>query len=270
MGIVHRIGKKLFFGRFQKPWRWPQQVSESDWDRVSFRSGNGARLAAVFGSARKEPAHGAVVLAHPMTVTAKGFWLKQGHAELLRNAGFHVLAFDFNGFGESESANFDYPSDVIAAGHYLRDRVSMPVGVIGCSFGAGYSLCAMEREDHPFRAAVLEGTFPTLPDYWRPYPLPHMALRISQVVYPRLERTLRPLRAATQLKSKPHVLLIHGDADTITPIAAGHQLREAMSGHASVDVWTVPGADHTLALRAQPDDYARRVIDFLDAAFNRH
>jgi uncharacterized protein len=125
MSALHRIGKKLFFGRYQKPWRWPQQIAESDWDRVCFKSGNGARLAAVFGASAR--------------CRGKRIWLKQGHAELLRKSGFHVLAFDFNGFGESESANFDY------AGHYLRDRVNAPVGVIGCSFGAGYAICANTR-----------------------------------------------------------------------------------------------------------------------------
>src|SRR6476469_9428 len=110
MAILHRVGKKLFFGRFQKKWRWPDSVPETDWERVTFPSATGVRLAGVFGAARGEHPEGAVVLAHPMGTAAKGFWLKQGHGDLLRNAGFHVLAFDFNGFGESESVNFDYPS----------------------------------------------------------------------------------------------------------------------------------------------------------------
>lgn len=263
MGMVHRLGKKIFFGRFQRAWRWPEGIPEAGWERVAFPSSNGARLSGLFGSATSAPVHGAIALAHPMSAGAKAFWLRQGHAELLRSRGFHVLAFDFNGFGESESADFDYPADVIAAGDYLHRRVApLPVAVIGASFGAGYALCAMAKE-HPFRAAVLEAAFPSLPFYWRRYPVPRLVLRVSQVVYPRLERELRPIDAAARLRKNPRILLIHGDADTIAPVPVGEELRTAISGRARVDLWVAEGAEHVLALRAQPDAYPHRVASFL-------
>ena len=269
MSLLHRAGKKLFFGRFQKPWRWPEQVSEDGWERVAIENRSGARLAAIFGGARGE-AHGAVVLAHPMGAAAKAFWLRQGHADLFRNSGFHVLAFDFNGFGESESSDFNYPGDLIAAGELMRERVApLPVAVVGCSFGAGYAMCAMAKDGHPFRAAVLESTFPSLPFYWRPYRIPYLFLRASQVVAPGFERRLRPILAATQLKARPHILLIHGEADSVTPVYVGDELRAAMSGHASVELWTVPGADHTYAFRTRPDEYAQRVTSFMRRAFGQ-
>lgn len=264
MGMLHRVGKKMFFGRFQRAWRWPDGVSDAGWERVSFTSGNGARLSAVFGAAHNGSARGAIVLAHPMGVAAKGFWLKQGHAEILRGSGFHVLAFDFNGFGESESANFDYPADVIAAGEYLRRRCEgLPVAIVGCSFGAGYAVCAMARGGHPFRAAVLEAAFPSLPYYWRPYPVPRVLLRASQLVVPRFERELRPIFKATELKERPDILLIYGEADRVTPVHVGEELHAVLSQRTSAELWTVPGAEHTLALRAQRDAYAERVTGFL-------
>lgn len=268
--IALNASKKIFFSRFQtKSWRWPEQVPQSDWERVSFRSGSGARLAAIFGQSRRDPI-GAVVLAHPMGIAAKGFWLKYGHAELLRRSGFHVLAFDFNGFGESESADFDYPGDVYAAGEFLRERVApLPVAVLGCSFGAGYAVCAMSRDAQPFRAAVIESAFPSLPYYWRPYRIPYLFLRASQLVYPRFERRLRPLLAAQQLKNAPHVLLIHGSADAVTPPAVGEELRDAMSGAATAELWTAAGAVHNLAFQAQPDEYRRRVEAFLRSTLSR-
>jgi pimeloyl-ACP methyl ester carboxylesterase len=204
-----------------------------------------------------------------MTVAAKGFWLRQGHAELLRSSGFHVLAFDFNGFGESDSIDFDYPGDVLAAGEYLKRRIApLPIGVLGCSFGAGYALCAMAEEGHPFRAAILEAAFPSLPFYWRRYPLPHLLLRASQLVYPRFERRLRPIRAASELKGLPRILLVQGTRDSITPVTVGEELRNAMTGHESVALWIAEEAEHNHALRAQPAGYAERVIPFLRNAFD--
>lgn len=270
MRSMHRILKQPFFGRFQRTWRWPETMLHDDWEHITFPNLRGGALAGVFGAARSGPAVGAVALAHPLSIAAKGFWLKEGHADLLRNAGFDVLAFDFNGFGESESTDFAYPSDVIAAGVYLRwRRPALPIAVVACSFGAGWALCALANEEHPFRAAVLEGVFPTLPFYWRRYPLPYGLLRASQVVYPRLERALRPIRAAAEVTSNPDVLLIYGEADTLTPVSIGIELHAALSTRAVVALWTVPGAEHNGARRAAPEAYAHHVIAFLQASLAR-
>jgi uncharacterized protein len=267
MAWLHRVGKKVFFGRYQRPWRWPKDVQADTWERVTFISTSGARLSAILGRAEGH-SKGAVVLAHPMGVAAKGFWLKHGHAEVLRRGGFDVLAFDFNGFGESDSGTFDYPADVLAAGTYLRERFpDAQIGVLGASFGAGYALCALAAEGQPFCAAVLEAPFPSLPYYWRRFLVPSLALRLSQIVYPRLERDLRPIRAAASIAGKPRVLLIHGDADTITPVGVGRQLQAAIGDRAFVEFWIAPGAEHNLAFSSSPDLYAQQVVTFLERAF---
>lgn len=269
MATIHRLLKKPFFGRFQKPWRWPDGVSPDDWQRIRFSSGSGAILAGVFGSATSNPARGAVVFAHPMGLPAKGFWLKQRLPAALREHGFHVLAFDFNGFGESETGSFDYPADVLAAGQYMRTHYpDLPLAAIGASFGAGYAVCAMARDGSVFRGAVLEAVFPTLPYYWRRYPLPYTVLRVSQVIYPWLERSLRPIEAAAKLQNRPHVLLIFGEKDTVTPPSIGVEFERTLRNGAGVELWLVPGADHIQAYAAAAEEYRRRVFTFLDKIEN--
>jgi len=79
-----------------------------------------------------------VVLAHGGRFT-KESWKPQ--AEQLARAGFHVLAFDFRGFGRShgpgESDMFKAPMhlDVLAAVRFLRRNGARTVAVIGASFG---------------------------------------------------------------------------------------------------------------------------------------
>ena len=86
-------------------------------------------------------------------------------------------------------------------------------------------------------------------------------------MYPRFERELRPILKATELKERPHVLLIYGEADTVTPVHVGHEMHAALSPRtSSVELWTVPGAEHTFAMRAQRDAYAERVTAFLERA----
>jgi pimeloyl-ACP methyl ester carboxylesterase len=90
VSLVHRVLRKPFFGRFEVPWQFPRDASESRWERITFAGAKGARLSGLIGRADSPPI-GSLVLAHPMGKAAKGFWLRHGHADLFRRAGFNVL-----------------------------------------------------------------------------------------------------------------------------------------------------------------------------------
>jgi pimeloyl-ACP methyl ester carboxylesterase len=262
----HRQLKKPFFGRFMKPWRWPAGVPEQGWQRLSIPSDSHARLSAVLQCTPVQPARGVVVCAHPMGLACKGFWLRQGHAEALLAAGFHVLAFDFNGFGESECTNFDWAADVVAVGQEARRRFpGLPVHALSASFGAMHTLNALTRPDFPFVRVVAEGVPATLPDFWRHYPLPYAFLRASQLVAPQIERRMRPELAITQLPATVRLLLVHSRGDRWTPVAQGERLLRAAPAGAAVQQLTLERADHTHGLRDERDTYWPAVERFLTA-----
>ena len=268
MSHLHRLLRKPFFGRFEVPWTWPPGSDQAGWERVAFTNPHGARLAGLWGTTDREP-QGTLVLAHPMGKAAKGFWLRYGHAGLFRRSGFNVLLFDANGFGESEPCSFDYPADILAAGLYAQAHSpGLRVGLVGASFGAGWGLCSMARAGSPYRTAVLEAAFPTLPDFWRHYPLAYATLRASQLVWPALERKLRPELEAAKLIGKPSVLLIYGDRDKYTPPAHGERLMKAFGNAARAEMCVVPGVDHTYAYRDAAETYAARVIPFLSSTMS--
>jgi pimeloyl-ACP methyl ester carboxylesterase len=81
-----------------------------------------------------------VVLAHGGRFT-KESWRDQ--ARTLTAHGFHVMAFDFRGFGRSSGpgqADFDtapFQKDMIAAVRYLKAQGAGAVSVVGGSFGGG-------------------------------------------------------------------------------------------------------------------------------------
>lgn len=262
---AYKLFKKPFFGRFVRPWRWPDSVDQSHWQRLSVDSQSGAIIAALLAPAHTPQAKGAVLMSHPMGVVAKGFWMKYGHAELLRQAGYHVMVFDLNGFGESTSTTMDYPLDVLAAGQALQARYpDLPVAVLGASMGAAMSVCAMAQPEHPFKAAVLESAFPTLLHFWSRYPIPKLGIQFSKILYPAGERSLRPTHAAENLVGSPSLLMIYGDDDEFTPIKDGELLWQALKHRTATAFWKVPGAKHTHAYAAQPKQYAEKVIGFLD------
>jgi pimeloyl-ACP methyl ester carboxylesterase len=124
----------------------------------------------------------------------------------------------------------------------------------------------MAREGSPYRAAVLEGVFPTLPDFWRHYPVAHAFLRASQLVWPKMEREMRPERHAAGIVGNPDVLIIHGESDPFTPPEHGERVRRAMNGRARAELWVLPDVEHTFAYRDQKEAYAARVVPFLRRA----
>jgi pimeloyl-ACP methyl ester carboxylesterase len=80
-----------------------------------------------------------VVLAHGGQFN-KESWEKQ--AQILADAGFRVLAFDFRGWGQSrgpqsKSRGEGVEYDVLAAVRYLHATGAKTVSVVGASFGGG-------------------------------------------------------------------------------------------------------------------------------------
>ena len=241
MKSIYTLLKQPFFGKYRVKWAWPAGTEQAAWQAVPIKSGSGATLAGLFGEAEGIPL-GTIVLAHPMGRAAKGHWLKNGLAMSLRARGFHVLAFDFNGFGESGEGNFRYPLDVIAAGNWLQERFpDSSIGVHGASFGAAWALCACAMDDHPFDWAVLENPFTTLGEFWVRYKLANAVLKMIAAVRPSLERALNPEYQAPRLQALKSLQLHFGSNDTTTPAAMGERLSLAAKtsgiGLVELQVW---------------------------------
>lgn len=116
-------------------------------EHVQFRTQDGAVIYAdLYGKGVR-----GVVLAHGGQFT-KESWSKQ--AQVLSDAGFRVLAFDFRGFGESpRPANSKDPYDgvqydVLAAVRYLHEHGAKTVSVVGGSFG-GWAAAQASIEAKP-------------------------------------------------------------------------------------------------------------------------
>ena len=117
-------------------------------EHTSFTTEDGAVIYAdLYGAGER-----GVVLAHGGQFT-KESW--QAQAEQLAHAGFHVLAFDFRGFGKShgpgDSNMYSAPMrlDVIAAVDYLRKKGARNVAVVGASFGGSAAVDACIASSTP-------------------------------------------------------------------------------------------------------------------------
>jgi len=128
--------------------------------RIATKDG-GVIYAEIYGSGDS-----GVVLAHGGRFN-KESWAAQ--ARVLANAGFHVLAFDFRGYGSSRGPGqediFTAPLhlDVLAAVRELRARGAKTVAVIGGSLGGGAAANAVVAEPREIDRLVLLGATPEGP-----------------------------------------------------------------------------------------------------------
>ena len=267
--FLYRLLKTPFFGKYRKPWLFPEVENAKDWQRLTVLSGSNARLAALFGPSLVEPVVGNVLLAHPMGKDAKGFFLRDGHARFLRENGFNVLLFDFNGFGESQEGSFSYMEDVLASGRELRRLApNLPTAVVGTSFGGAWAICALSRKGHGFSAAVIEGAFTTLKEFWYRYPVANLVLSALSVLLPKLEQSLRPITQIQSIEGLRKILFIYGESDRAAPVEMGKRLFQACSlPEPDRFFWKMAESGHTQAFMRASQTCRMRYVDFLRESF---
>ncbi len=287
MSPADRLLYRLFLRNIVVPWQWPRGAgNQQDWQRLRFEGQAGKWLAGLFGNALGANPKGVLVLAHPIRGDAKGFFLRSGVARVLREAGYHVLLFDFNGFGESPRSAFRYPRDVMAAAREAqRLAPGLPVGFHGACFGATAGVHALAQPDNPFRAAIVEGAprswisyYSTLPGGRRSLRVQYLRWRarvllgIGALLHPGWRDQLRPLDHLIAARNVRSVLFLYGQNDPLIPAHVGEDLYEtcraawrARPDGPVAHLWVSPPARHLSYYAADPRGYRDAVVSFWDA-----
>lgn len=263
--MIYKLLKKPFFGRFMVEWRSPiTGVERSEWDAFTVNSTSGSKIQAWSAKAKTPQAKGTLVLGHPMGKPAKGYFIKHGYADLYRENGFHVVIFDFNGFGESTVGNFSFQDDVAAVGKEVAKRFpELPLGYHGISLGTQSAALAFTEPDHPFTFAVLESATTSLPEFWKHYPSAYRILMTIKFFMPRYARKIHMVERFPEVKNLDSVLFIYSKTDIYTPLEMGK--RYLANSPVPADLWVMEKAGHAEAMASpQKEDYQKRLLDYFN------
>jgi fermentation-respiration switch protein FrsA (DUF1100 family) len=225
------------------------------------------------------PVHGWLVPGQPDrpgVLLLHGLWSDRRamvpRAEFLHRLGYTVLLIDLQGEGESpgEVITFGHleSADARAAVEYLRSQVGgRPVGAIGVSLGGA----ALVLADRPLglSAVVLESVYDTIGDAvdnrmsmtFGPAGPWLSPLLVRQLPW-RLHLTpddLAPIRRIAALGAP--LLMLHGDLDQHTTLPQARRLFDAAAE--PKQLWVLAGAGHVDLCEYAPQEYRRRVGDFL-------
>ncbi|WP_298540499.1 alpha/beta hydrolase [uncultured Aquimarina sp.] len=265
MKTYYRIAKKPFFGRFMIPWKSPlSEEQNKEWTFISFKSKSGALLKGMYSSPISDLPKATIVLGHPMGKEAKGYFLKNGYTDILRNQGYNVFIFDINGFGESEVGNFYYHEDIISAGNIAKDLFpNTPLGYFGISLGGQWATIAF-AEKHHYDFAIIESAANTLDDFWVQYPFANFALKTLNTLNPKLKKKIRMIDRIKDAHSLQKVLFIYLDKDELIKDDAGYCFNQAIPIQSELHV--ISNAKHAQIPKSKSrHDYFNKIVTFFDS-----
>jgi len=260
MKALNRIIKKPFFGRFMVPWKNPiPEDKMATWETNWLTSGSGGRIRAWHGTARSE-ALGVLILGHSMGKRAKGDFLKTGYADQLRDAGYHVFLFDFNGFGESSIGSFQFDQDLEAVIQWAKASYpNLPMGYHGISFGSNWGSVVAAKEGQPFKRVILESAPVNLPEFWEEYPAAYRMLNFMFFFSPKARKQTDFEAAVGRIRNLDKLLLIYSDTDTVTPLSYAHRMQAASQVPTQLEVF--PNGEHTKIIASDPERYLNLVLE---------
>jgi len=237
------------------------------YERVSFMTSDGLRLAGWYVASRNRAA----------VVAVPGRSGPVAHARMLVRNGYGVLLFDRRGEGESEgdfnAFGWGGDADIKAAVSFLAQRPDVDparIGGLGLSVG-GEMMLETAAEDERLRAVVSEGAgVRSLAEHWSD-PGPAAAQKpFSDWVVQTLATSVLANQAPPpdlsglvgDIAPRPLLLIrgLDGQQQEVLNRVYYDTARQPKA------LWEVPGAGHTAALSARPEEYERRVVGFFDRA----
>jgi dienelactone hydrolase len=256
--------------RVEIPAGLPFEVEE-----VSFVSEDGLQIAGWY----VRPENGAlVILLHGYGGNRTAMlW----HAERLAKAGYGVLLYDERASGESQgeyrSYGWEDPRDVGGALAFLDERKEVEpgkIGIAGCSIGGQIALQGaayypqigavwadgassvraqdIHKPTNPIFALLVVGN----------YMLDWMyELRLG------IEAPAPMIEMIGEIAPRPIMLVGSGIPHPFTGSEGDHLKFYAQYAGENAELWVLPDAGHCGGPQARPDEYASRMVEFFDTAF---
>jgi len=254
---------------------WPTRSSAGEppagFEAVSLERADGVRLAAWYAPTRNGAA---IVVAHGAGGSREGV---RRQAEMLAEHGYGVLAIDMSGHGKSGGRTnrlaWQGTEDIAAAVRYLEQRPGVrEVGALGSSMG-GEAVLGASAEVRQLKAIVADGATRRSTGELLALPAKRSLFEsfVPRVTYGTVQaitwqRPPAPLLGEMQRATGTRYLLIAAGGN---PLEAEFNRYFAQQIGSRAWLWVVPGVGHVGALGRYPEEYERRVVEFLDESFAR-
>jgi hypothetical protein len=265
--LFYKIIKKPFFGKYMVAWKNPlSEQAKNEWEKILVKSKSGATLNCMYAKAKNIEAKATIVLAHPMGKEAKGYFLKHGYTDLLRENGFNVLVFDINGFGESSIGNFSFFEDIIAISIKAKSITPLlPIGYHGISLGGQMATIAFTDIDHRYDFAIIESAATTLQEFWKKFPAAYYVLKFMYLFVPKYGKKISMIDRIAEVKKLQSILFIYSKTDSWVPFEMGERFNKNCNVPSSL--WAIENAEHAQIMKSnEKEKYKEKILDYFNEA----
>ncbi|MFC1964303.1 alpha/beta hydrolase [Chloroflexota bacterium] len=189
----------------------------------------------------------------------------------LSRQGFNVLTFDRRGCGASDVPHRillgHFERDVAGAIDFIRSHYhEKKIYLLGVSIGAVAALIGAEM-DKSVCGVIIDSCFANTREMTK------RALRKANLfltvftpgaaLMGRLIYRFQPPNAIDHISGVDcPIFFIHGENDRGVPVTDSAVLHRA-SGNSMDELWIAPAADHNKAYARYPEEYIKRVVDFM-------
>lgn len=195
---------------------------------------NASNQQSFFEGLLKQAAPGIVLYLHGNS-NNRGAYHRIELYQVLRKLGYHILALDYRGYGDSSKVS---PSEIgvvrdsIAVYSYLTKLTKQPIFLWGHSLGTGISthmLSLLAKTNVPGpRALVLESPFNNINEEIRAHPMSKLFRNLPWFDY----TIARPMHAnRLRFESDQHiaefrqpVMILHAEDDMVVPFKLGYKV----------------------------------------------
>ncbi|MCB0196402.1 MAG: alpha/beta fold hydrolase [Anaerolineae bacterium] len=199
-------------------------------------------------------------------------------ANILAEAGYHLLMIDLRGHGLSDGDQISYgyreALDVQAAVDYLDALPEIDkIGVLGTSLG-GATVVRAAAIDERIDAVVIESSYSSLPEaiddgfdnlsFFPKWPFAPLFVRLAEWRLGLKAEQVDSARDLAGFQPRP-VLIIHGLEDQLFP--PEHAKRMFAAAQEPKDLWLIEGLRHANPVPGREAEYQERVVRFFERAF---
>ena len=204
------------------------------------------------------------------------------HAKMFVDNGYHVILYDQRSHGESDNGLITFgqgeSEDLFSCLAYLKtiNEINLSkLGAVGFSLGSGGLIYAASSTTNKklFKAIILEGAFANSYDTGK-YMLQNrfgsffgyligiifFTLGTKIMSLGKFKHSL-PYKRIGLISTTP-ILVIRGDNDYMVPKESSEKLINSITG--TKEVWYNENGNHTDSLITYPDEYRRKVLNFLN------
>lgn len=269
--IVQRQIEILVTPNSSRPIQTPSDFNLPFQD-VSLITSDGLKLAAWYIPGSRSQA---IILVHSLN-SNRGAMLPT--AQILAEAGYHLLLIDLRGHGDSEGHQISYGYreawDVQAAADYLAALPEIEsIGAVGNSLG-GAAVARAAAEEPRLEAVVIQSSYSSLPDAvndafddFSIFPHWPFAPLIIALAEQRVGLNIGDINSARDLSTitPRDVLIIHNNNDRLFPRYHAEKMYNA--AQEPKDLWIIDSPDHGDPASSHKQAYQKRVTAFFETAF---